>query len=319
MHKRPRKVPQCRADRMEYARRFRALLADLGLTYPDAAQLLHVSLRTLHNWAAGTHAVPYAVTKLLRMLRFLELPGKAWAGWHFTRGCLVTPEGRTIAAHESSWWSLMVRRSESFGKLYAQQTTAATVGRSEAADVAQGLAKGIAQPQNPGYSESCLSHLTAPAAPQPSSIPYGNYGDNNSITGPSWGQSDTIMAPWPLISDLPPKSIPLPVPTANGSESPSIPLSASPLTPIYNGPESTTIRDSLSPLPVLQAPQRLPLSALPALPLRQRKSRSSRLQGLPRQILSRSSKRTPAKPIEPDWPTGIAGTQPANRPIGGVV
>ena len=85
---------------MEYARRFRALLADLGLTYPQAAQLLHVSLRTLHNWAAGTHAVPYAVTKLLRMLRFLELPGKAWAGWHFTRGCLVTPEGRTIAAHE---------------------------------------------------------------------------------------------------------------------------------------------------------------------------------------------------------------------------
>ena len=289
---------------MEYARRFRALLADLGLTYPQAAQLLHVSLRTLHNWAAGTHAVPYAVTKLLRMLRFLELPGKAWAGWHFTRGCLVTPEGRTIAAHESSWWSLMVLRAQSFAKLYARQ-------------------KGLAEPLQAVYSEACTSQ---PIALNPGSLvpPWGQSDTTISIVPPVGNTGGTDLAGannlvWPLILDSPPRSIYSPGPTANGSESPSIPLSASPLTPIYNGPERTPIRDPLSPLPALQAPQRLPLSALPALPLLKGKSRSSRPQGLPLQTPSRSSKRTPAKPTGPAWPTGTAGTRQANQPTGGAV
>ena len=55
------------ADRAEHARRFRALLADLGLKHPDAAQMLHVSLRTLHNWLSGRHEVPYAAYQLLRL------------------------------------------------------------------------------------------------------------------------------------------------------------------------------------------------------------------------------------------------------------
>ncbi|WP_309681897.1 helix-turn-helix domain-containing protein [Polaromonas sp.] len=50
---------------MEQARRFRALLADLGLNHPDAAKILHVSLRTLHNWLSARHQVPHAAYKLL--------------------------------------------------------------------------------------------------------------------------------------------------------------------------------------------------------------------------------------------------------------
>lgn len=105
---------------MAHALRFRAMLADLGLSYPEAAKMLHVSLRTLHNWLSGRHAVPYAAYKLLRLLRYMELPGEAWAGWHFSRGQLVTPEGRTISGKDGSWWSLLVRQAHGFGDLYRE-------------------------------------------------------------------------------------------------------------------------------------------------------------------------------------------------------
>ena len=80
------------------------MLADLGLKHPDAAKMLRVSLRTLQNWLSGRHQVPYAVYKLLRMMRLMELPGQSWQGWHFSRGMLVTPEGRTISGKDGSWW-----------------------------------------------------------------------------------------------------------------------------------------------------------------------------------------------------------------------
>jgi DNA-binding transcriptional regulator YiaG len=233
------KVAQCPADRMESARRFRALLSELGLSYPDAAQLLHVSLRTLHNWSAGTHAVPYAVTKLLRLLRYMELPGKAWQGWHFTRGCLVTPEGRTIEGHESSWWSLMVLRAKSFAALYERQ-------------------KGLAPVQHPAYSEPCISQLSLQPPPALSDRPHGNHGDNlpNSLT---WYQSDTMGAIWPSQSDSHPKSKPSLSPTAKGSVSLSIPSLALPLTPTSSVPKL--------PLPVPQLRYSLSLNPLPqALP-----------------------------------------------------
>lgn len=118
---------------MEHAKRFRALLADLSLSNPDAAKLLHVSLRTLQNWLSGRHEVPYATFKLLRLLRHMELPGDAWRGWSFARGVLITPEGRTIAANEGAWWSMLVRRSEAFGELYRSvQQSAAAKDRAEA-------------------------------------------------------------------------------------------------------------------------------------------------------------------------------------------
>ena len=109
---------QCFADRMAHSIRFSALLAEQGLSLPEAAKLLHVSLRTLQNWLSGKHQIPYMAFKLLRLLRYLELPGKSWNGWHFSRGMLVTPEGRTIAGHEGAWWSLLVRQARGFRELY---------------------------------------------------------------------------------------------------------------------------------------------------------------------------------------------------------
>ena len=103
---------------MEHAKRFRALLAELGLSNLDAAKLLHVSLRTLQNWLSGRHEVPYASIKLLRLLRYMELPGRGWVGWHFSRGLLVTPEGRTLDGTDGAWWSLLVRQARCFRAAY---------------------------------------------------------------------------------------------------------------------------------------------------------------------------------------------------------
>jgi len=116
----PARSRQCLADRLEHARRLRALLAETGLKFPQAAQHLHVSLRTLHNWLNGTHQIPPMVFRLLRLERCLELPGADWAGWHFSRGCLVTPEGRSIEGYEGAWWSLLVRQARSVAALREQ-------------------------------------------------------------------------------------------------------------------------------------------------------------------------------------------------------
>src|SRR5665647_3199694 len=68
--------------------RFHAMYRNLGLSQPDVAKLLHVSGRTLHNWETGHHEIPYSAYKLLRLLTYQELPGKAWAGWHMHSGKL---------------------------------------------------------------------------------------------------------------------------------------------------------------------------------------------------------------------------------------
>ncbi len=92
----------------------------MGLSIDDVAKLLHVTPRTLHNWNSGRYDIPYAAFKLLRVLLRYELPHPSWEGWHFAGGKLYTPEGYSIEAHESSWWSLLLRKAEMFSTLYAQ-------------------------------------------------------------------------------------------------------------------------------------------------------------------------------------------------------
>lgn len=130
--KKPGKGRQCLADRTEHAKRFRALLSDLGLNHLETAKLLHVSLRTLQNWLSGKHQIPYMAYKLLRLMRYRELPGESWRGWYFTQGHLVTPEGRTISGKDGAWWSLLVRQAQGFGELY-KRSNALPVQRSAAA------------------------------------------------------------------------------------------------------------------------------------------------------------------------------------------
>lgn len=98
--------------------RFRAMYRNLGLSRLDAAQLLHVSERTLHNWESGHHEIPYSAYKLMRLLNHQELPGEAWAGWHITAGVLWSPEGHGFKPLDSSWWGLLCRRAALFHSLY---------------------------------------------------------------------------------------------------------------------------------------------------------------------------------------------------------
>lgn len=111
----------CLADRVAHGRQFDELCRSLGLAPEDTAQLLHVSLRTVHNWRAGVYPVPYMAFKLVRVLRFLELPFAGWEGWCFVGGKLVSPEGRSFVGRDSAWWNHLVRRAELFDVLHSER------------------------------------------------------------------------------------------------------------------------------------------------------------------------------------------------------
>lgn len=100
------------------ASRFRVLCADSGLTIIEVGKLLHVTPRTVRYWFSGKSSVPYAAYKLVRVLRWWELPQKGFEGWSMHSGRLWTPEGIPIAPEDGGWWSLLVRQARCFRTLY---------------------------------------------------------------------------------------------------------------------------------------------------------------------------------------------------------
>ena len=124
--------------------RFKVLCADAGLSIDEAAKLLHVTPRTVRYWFSGKVTVPYAAYKLVRVLRWFELPGPAWRGWHFHSGKLWTPEGHGFEPQDSKWWSLLVRQARSFRTIYERESAmrqAMRAGRTDA-PVRQAVAEG---------------------------------------------------------------------------------------------------------------------------------------------------------------------------------
>ena len=71
--KKTRRINKIAGDRFRIARQ------DCWLTLPQAAKVLQVTERTLHNWEAGTCRVPYAAYKLMRLM----------AGGNLKHLCLV--------------------------------------------------------------------------------------------------------------------------------------------------------------------------------------------------------------------------------------
>nr|ART90363.1 hypothetical protein [uncultured bacterium] len=57
--------------------------------------------------------MPYAAYKLLRLLRWFELPGP-WEGWQMHSGKLWTPEGLGFDPSDSAWWGVLVRKAAQF-------------------------------------------------------------------------------------------------------------------------------------------------------------------------------------------------------------
>ena len=278
---------------MDQAVRFKAMYSSLGFSAGDVANFLQVTSRTVQLWVSGRVRIPYAAFKLMRLMLHYELPGKAWEGWHLSAGRLYTPEGLELAPHEVSWWSLLVRQARSFRTLYA-----AKYPSSEAARLADGrgaCAGPVGQPAASGlsdlagaagsaYAEPCPKSIALATTPPVRSTPDGNHGETLHFgggLGPFWGlgsiktagffgapyafksltwcQAGARMGPWHSTSDYPLPSILRPAPTANGSESASIPSSVSPLMPTCAGP---------IPLPRLHSPLHLLCSSHGKKPLR---------------------------------------------------
>lgn len=101
--------------------RFKILLADAGLSHEAAAEMLHVTPRTIKYWVSGRVMVPYAAYKLVRVMRLFELPSPAWEGWHMHSGKLWSPEGHGFTPDDSSWWSGLVRRARLFHQLFDRE------------------------------------------------------------------------------------------------------------------------------------------------------------------------------------------------------
>ncbi|MGZ0018401.1 VC1465 family Xer recombination activation factor [Nitrosomonas sp. wSCUT-2] len=77
-----------------------------GLSKEEAAEMLRVTYRTLHNWESGRVQVPYAAFKLLHILTGYELPSDAWRGWKFSGEVLWSPEGKKFTAADLNYLSL---------------------------------------------------------------------------------------------------------------------------------------------------------------------------------------------------------------------
>lgn len=76
-----------------------------NLTINQAAELLHVTPRTISSWESGHSRVPYSAFKLLRLLVNGELLSEAWKGWRVRGDTLYTPTGRAFTQYELNYLS----------------------------------------------------------------------------------------------------------------------------------------------------------------------------------------------------------------------
>jgi hypothetical protein len=124
--------------------RLKVMLADLGLTSETAAQMLHVTPRTVRYWISGKVLVPYSAYRLLRILTGAELPANGWDGWHMHSGKLWTPEGHGFLPSDSSWWGLLIRQARTWkamsDRCRALEAIMIRAGRGDAAPQPDALA-----------------------------------------------------------------------------------------------------------------------------------------------------------------------------------
>ncbi len=110
----------------------------LSLSRPATVKLLHITLRTLHNWETGKVRIPYAAFKLIRLFNSYEIFRPIWQDWRIVGSRLVTPEGHALEAGNFHWLSLMARRSDAFGRLHREKRTQ-KVEQAEMSASASGL------------------------------------------------------------------------------------------------------------------------------------------------------------------------------------
>lgn len=305
---------------MEQGLKFKAMYARLGFSVDDTAKFLQVTPRTVHLWISGRVRIPYAAYKLMRLQLHYELPGKAWQGWSLSAGRLYTPEGFELAPDEVSWWSLLVRQARCFRSLYQQQATQRAPAGSHAGArdaCAPGWPRLVAGQPESGYRQSCPESPASkssvrPLGPlaSPSAVTLGETPAVSARMGPFWGHSGNIPKSWHSTSDFPQHSTPSQGTTAIASESASIPLSASPLMPIYDSRTARLSFKDRSPLPRYSflVPRSPLLPPLPS-PSTSRASSSSPPRPSDPRTLSPSCRRTPRRPTAPVLRSGTSAIQ----------
>ncbi len=92
----------------------------LSLSRPATVKLLHITLRTLHNWESGKVRIPYAAFKLIRLFSSYPIFQPIWKDWRIVGSRLITPEGHSLEAGNFHWLSLMARKAEAFTKINQQ-------------------------------------------------------------------------------------------------------------------------------------------------------------------------------------------------------
>ncbi len=163
----------------------------------------------------------------------MELPGQSWKGWHFSRGMLITPEGREISGKDGAWWSLLVRQAHSFGQLYRERNL-----------------ERLAQSQADAEHVGAFGPAAAGSVPDAGLVSVSTTHTSGSEQSRQYG---VIMGSWPTISDFPPLLMPMLDSAVSASESALTPCSALPWT--------ATCGETLNP----QTPETVP--AIPELAL----------------------------------------------------
>ncbi len=278
--------------------RLRAARCNLGWSPVDAAKNLQVTERTWHNWENGSHRIPYAVYKLLRVLARLELPGTAWAGWSLQGGNLVTPENHLITPKDGAWWSLMVRKANGFLAAYDEANRLRLMLLGHGIDPKDGT-----QPDATGGGKASEAQ-PLPCAAGAGLVPYKTsaIGDkdkpSNDIIMTSQSSqpplqtpiNDVIITSWPILYDSIPPLTHLHATGQPPSASASMPCSASPWTPTCDL-RGHLARPSLGPHMAQQPPPRPP-SRTPRRPKLAKPSN-------PVNSIPASRKGLPALPVKP--------------------
>ncbi|GAE60039.1 hypothetical protein XPN_1945, partial [Xanthomonas arboricola pv. pruni MAFF 301427] len=152
--------------RIDRARRFQDDRYRLFLTHEAMAKLLHVSLRTIHNWEAARTRIPHSAYKLVRLLasgKYLDGPG--WKDFHVRGDVLVTPEGWEFWAGDLGWWSLAIRQAEAYRTLSRKQRQAKQAHATEGSDA------GACDSAEPGELAGVAKSLLQQVRSGPYSLP----------------------------------------------------------------------------------------------------------------------------------------------------
>lgn len=153
-------------QRKEQGKKLRSLYRMLALDRAGAAKLLHVSARTIYNWESGRVQVPDMALRLLRLLTFTQLPGKAWEGWCFNRNRLWSPEGHGFEAKDFAWLSNTIGLARMFPVLCRERQAMHKQLVQARHDLAEAEARATTAEGHAGIVELALSGALARWVPE---------------------------------------------------------------------------------------------------------------------------------------------------------